>query len=225
MTGYEMMVAASLVVGANEIAGGVAEPGWPIVVSALYTRESDAAVLPKELTVRLADPRGAMVSLPFEASPPRHGSEGWVRWSWHVAETATRDLKPGRYTATVLASPRDSTLWISPGTLRVLAPGRADPRARGQVLIQRALLRKHPEEALAEANRLVAANPEDEAAWVARGDLYFSQDMPDSAASSYDRALSVHERGEGLELLQRKRDAFFKLLEKRGGRRDSTDSR
>jgi hypothetical protein len=225
MIASALIVAASLVVGANEIAGGVAEPGWPIVISALFTPDSSSAVVPTKLTVRLIDARGNPVPLAFEATAPRRGASGWVRWIWHASEAATRGLAPGLYKATLEASPPDSTLWVSPGTLRVVAIGKGRPQARGQLVIERALLMGRADDALGEANRLVAKIPEDEAAWVARGDLYLAKDMPDSASASYDRALAVHKSGEGLELFRRKRAAFFKLLEKRGGRRDSTDNR
>lgn len=225
MNGYGMLVAASLVMGANEIAGGVAEPGWPIVVSAFFQPETTTAVAPKTLTLRILDPRGSAVPVAFEATAPNQDPAGWVRWSWHAAEAATRGLTPGSYSVTVEASPPDTTLWISPGVLRVLAAGKGDPRARGQLVIERALLMGRADEALSEANRLVAANPEDAAAWVARGDLYFAQDLPDSAEHSYDWALAAHPRGEALDLLQRKRNAFFRLLEKRGGRKATEGDR
>jgi len=225
MIAYSMVVAASLVVGANEMVGGVTEPGWPIVVSALFMPDTTTAAAPKSLTVRLTDAGGRAVSVVFEATAPRSDPTGWVRWSWHASEAATRGLVPGRYSATVEVSPPDTTLWISPGTLRVVAAGKGRRGARGQLVIERALLMGHAEDALSEANRLVAENPEDEAAWVARGDLYFAKDMPDSAESSYNRALTLPRSGEGIELWQRKRDAFLRLLEKRGGRKASPDDR
>jgi hypothetical protein len=57
---------------------------------------------------------------------------------------------------------------------------------------------------------------------VNRGDVYFAQDMPDSAEASYDRALAL-QKGEAPDLWRRKQEAFFRLLEKRGVPKSNSD--
>jgi hypothetical protein len=215
MIPLELLVTASIVLGANEAAGRAAEPGWPIVVSALFEPDSAHAVVPKTLTVRITDSTGRVIPVAFEAGPVQRDSSGWVHWVWLAGEVASGGLAPGQYSVTVDVAPADTTLWVSPGVLRVVEVGKGKPAGRARLLIQRALLRGRDEEAMAEVNRLVLADPTDEGAWVTRGDLYMAKDLPDSADASFNRALALH-HGEALDLWQRKRAAFQRLLEKHG---------
>ena len=76
---HALMAAASVFVGANELAEGVAEPGWPILISALFEAGTDSsrAVPPKELTVRLLDSSGRVVPMLLQAASPVRGEGGW----------------------------------------------------------------------------------------------------------------------------------------------------
>jgi predicted RNA polymerase sigma factor len=55
-------------------------------------------------------------------------------------------------------------------------------------------------------------------AWIAKGDILMLKDNPDEALAAYDRALELHRKAgnEPLAIQVRRRQAFTRILEKRG---------
>lgn len=185
----------TIIVGVNEVAGGIAEPGWPIIVSAAT---DDDKPVPAGLNIKVTDDKDKEVVVAFES----------VRGYWIAGEAATKALKPGRYHITLLPA---GDARIESGDLRVEP---ADDNLLGLLNIQRALLTGKDDEALAEADR----HPKSPDAWIAKGDILMSKDLPDEALQAYDSALKLSRPadGENLPLMERRRAAFFRSLEKRG---------
>lgn len=178
-----------LVVGVNAVAGGVAQPGWPIIVTTDETA-------PANLKPRVTDEQNKEVPVTFER----------VKDSWIAGEAATQTLKPGRYHITLAPA---GDLRIESGDLLV---GDSDADALGLLKIQRALLTGHDDEALAEADR----HPKSMDAWVAKGDILLHRDQPDEALIAYEKAFALMKEGENLPLMKRWQAAFFRSLVKRG---------
>ncbi len=187
-----------VVVGANVLAGGVAEPGWPIIVSAAMT---DDKPIPTGLDVKMTDDKDKEIAMAFER----------VKDFWIAGESATKTLAPGRYHLTLVPA---GDLKIESGDLRVEAPNPERADTLGLLKIQRALLLGKDDEALAETERF----PQSIDAWIAKGDILMARDLPDEALKAYDGALKLRKPsdGENLPLMMRRRTAFFRLLEKRG---------
>ena len=185
----------TIIVGANSVTGGVAAPGWPIIVSAAML---DDHPVPANLKVRMTDGNGQEVVISFER----------VKDYWIAGESVTKALQPGQYHISLVPA---GDLRIESGDLLV---GPADADALALLKIQAALLTGKDDEALAEAGR----HPENVDAWIAKGDILLDQDLPDEALAAYDQALKLRdpEAGEDLPLMKRRRDAFFRSLEKRG---------
>ncbi len=190
--------AMTIVVGANEIAGSVAEPGWPIIVSAAT---DDDKPVPANLNIKMTDDKDKEVAMTFER----------VKDYWIAPESATTTLKSGRYHITLVPA---GDLKVESGDLRVEPAGDSRADTLGLLKIQRALLLGKDDEALAEAER----HPQSIDAWIAKGDILMAKDLPDEALKAYDEALKLHKDadGEPLFILERRRAAFFRSLEKRG---------
>lgn len=187
--------AMTIIVGANALAGGVAAPGWPIIVSVAMP---DDRPVPANLNLKMTDGTGKDVAIAFER----------VKDSWIASESATQALPPGQYRITLVPA---GDWHIESGDLLV---GPADADALPLLKIQAALLSGKDDEALAEAGR----HPENVDALTAKGDILTDQDLPDEALAAYDQALKLRdpEAGEDLPLMKRRRAAFFRSLEKRG---------
>jgi hypothetical protein len=187
--------AMTIVVGANAVAGGVAAPGWPIIVSAAT---DDDKPVPAGLNIKMTDDKDKEVAVTFEP----------VKNHWIAGEAATTSLKPGRYHITLVPA---GDMQIESADLRVEA---GDDDSLGLLKIQRALLTGHDDEALAETER----HPKSADAWIAKGDILMAKDSPDEALKAYDKAFEMYgpKAGENLPLQERRRAAFFRSLEKRG---------
>ena len=213
--------AAMMIVGVNETVGSITEPGWLIIVSATLLPEEGAApaVVPSNLKVKMTDEKDKEVTLSFEAVPPPAKSDEEPTFYWLAAEAATKSLAPGRYHITLVPVKGElKGLEIESGDLRVVEMDPARSGLLGSLKIQRSLLLGKIDEALAEAERLITADAENEDAWIAKGDILMMKDKPDEALKSYDSALALHKDAdsEPLFILERRRAAFFRSLEKRG---------
>jgi len=213
---------ATLLVGANETVGGIAEPGWLIIVSAAREpddTETTAPALPDILRVKLTDGKDAVVALAFQpvSRPGRNEADDALYWI--ADESATEALTPGRYRVALESADGDVPGWrIDPGLLEVVEKSPERAAMPGLLKIQRALLIGDEDQALAEAAHQVGVNAGDEQAWIAKGDILMMKDDPDGALKAYDSAFNLRDPadGEPLPLLERRRAAFFRGLEKRG---------
>lgn len=210
---------AVLIIGANDVVGGVVEPGWPIVVSAtLVVDEGAEAAVPPELRLKMTDADTTQVALPFEAVPRPAEATAEDAFYWVVAEEATRALAPGRYNITIeLPEAQRQLLRVASADLRVVLPDADRARSPGPLRIQRAMLSGKPEEALAEVESLIAADAKNTSAWVAKGDLLMAQNKPHEALAAYDVAMKLTRDAEeepSIFLLERRRAAFMAAIEK-----------
>ena len=149
--------------------------------------------------------------------PPASASAGGLYWL--VPESATRGLTPGRFRVSSATDPSDLAGWrIEIGEFRVLAPSTERSGLLGHLKLQRFVLQGKDDAALAEADRILAANPKDVHAWIAKGDIQMLKGNPDDALQAYDQALGFHQQsdGEALMITARRRNAFQRALEKRG---------
>jgi hypothetical protein len=139
---------------------------------------------------------------------------------WLVSESATRGLATGRYRVAVVSSQTALRGWrAEPGEFLIVAANPDRPHLIGHLRIQRSIALGKTDDALAEAGRLIAANAQDKNAWIAKGDIFMLKDDPDAAQQAYDSALDdLHKKAEGepIALKARRRNAFFRSLEKRG---------
>jgi hypothetical protein len=217
--GEPLPAAAVLVVSINDTVGGMAEPGWPLIVVA--AREPDpklaATPIPANLEVRVSDERGAAVAIPFTPVPPLAGNE--KTRAWLAAESATERLAPGTYKVSLGPPMGRLAGWrVESGEFRMVAP---TPESRGlleHLRMSRFVLLGKDDDALAEADRRIAANAGDQAAWVAKGDILMKKDQPDEALRAYDGALGLQQKTdrEPIAILARRRSALVRSLEKRG---------
>ena len=210
----------TLLIGVNDAVGALAEPGWPLIVSA--TRVPDGKTpptpLPANLRLKVTDERGAEVTVPLTAVPNDAGPTA-KSISWLAGETATAQLAAGLYRVSAVAGQDGLAGWrIESGEFRVVPQNPERIGLPGHLRIRRSILLGKKDEALAEANRLTAAHAGDKAAWIAKGDLLMLQDKPDEALIAYDRALDLHKPAdrEPLTLLARRRNASLRSLENRG---------
>ena len=137
---------------------------------------------------------------------------------WLGAESTTQQLPPGRFRVTlVLASPEAANWRIEPGEFRIVAPNGARAGMLGLLKIHRLILQNKEDDALAEADRLSAANADNGDAWTAKGDLLMSKDRPAEALKAYDRALGLSKKAgaEAVAINTRRHSAFLRSLEKR----------
>lgn len=201
----------TVVVGGNTIIGNITQPGWPIIINASMSGEEDPALeVPANLKVKLLDQNGNAAAVNFEPVTREDNSQRF----WIAPETATQNLAPGQYTITL--EPEDG-LSIESGELEV----ESNPDAislLGLLKIQVSLLTGKDDEAMAEANQLIAKDPENLNAWVAKGDMLMFQDLPDEASVAYETATELQAKTghESVYLQERMRRAFFRSLEKRG---------
>lgn len=208
--------AATLVIGANEIVGSIAEPGWPIIISAaLMTEEGVTATPPANLKLKVSNEKGIEVPLAFAAVPQSAQSGEEPKFYWLAPESATQGLTPGRYNITF--EPVEG-FAIESGDLKVVPADKEHDAELGSLKIQRSLLLGQDDEALAEADKLTISDAENSNAWIAKGDILMGKDLPDEALVAYDKALEIEEKtdSEPLFILERRRAAFFRSLEKRG---------
>lgn len=212
--------ASALVVGVNDVVGGVAQPGWPLIVSATLVAADDKQVpVPPDLRLKVTSEGGQELALPFTVVPRPQDADAEQPQPhyWIASEDATRALAPGRYNITLVFDGERKDLRIESADLRVVAPDPERPADPGLLRIQRGLLNDKPDEALAEADRMIGANENDQGAWIARGDILMMQDKPDEALAAYDKALELAEAAEDkhpLAIQQRRRDAFLRTLER-----------
>ena len=206
-------------VGANTVIGSVAQSGWPIIISAaMSSEEGPAPEVPAHLKVKLIDQNGHEVPMNFEPVPREDKSQRF----WIASETATQNLTLGQYTITL--EPADG-LTIESGELDVESNPDAAP-SLGLLKIQLSLLTGKDDEAMAEANQLIAKDPGNLNAWIAKGDMLMSKDLPDEASSAYETATELQAKTgqESIFLQERMRRAFFRGLEKRGVISDTQDA-
>jgi tetratricopeptide (TPR) repeat protein len=139
---------------------------------------------------------------------------------WLATETATATLTPRQYRVT-LATP-SGTLpgWrIETGEFQIVARNPERSRLLAYLEIERSNVLGNHDGALAEANRLIAANDKDQQAWIVKGDILLLKDDPNAAMQAFDRALGLHKKTERepIAIQARRREAFQRSLEKRGG--------
>lgn len=204
--------AVALVVGANENIGSIAQAGWPVIVSAtMLSEEGEPTAAPTNLKLNLLDEKDLPVPLVFEPVSRPAGDE--TQLFWIAPESATQKLAPERYHITFeeIAGVR-----IESGDLIIEEANPEHEELLGLLKIQRFLLLGKDDEALAEADRLTTSSPKNNNAWIAKGDILMSKDLPDEALEAYDKALELKKEDELLSLEQRRRAAFFRSLEKRG---------
>jgi hypothetical protein len=166
----------TIIVGANECVESATQAGWPLIVTALLVPGTDstgARIVPATptLVVRLLDARGTSVPLALAAIPPVAEEGGDTQWCWLAGEGDTRTLASGTYTITADPGAVTVVLRVVTGTLVVGAAGSPDDRRRKILRAQSALAAGHDDEAVAEADRMIAADSTDVSAWHLRVDL------------------------------------------------------
>jgi tetratricopeptide (TPR) repeat protein len=207
---------ATMVIGTNEIVGSIAEPGWPIVVSAaLLPEEGEAVTMPGNLQLKMTDENGNKVLLAFVAVPQPATSDEEPKYYWLASESETNGLVPGRYHVAI--EPVAGFAFES-GDLLVMKANPERGGLLGLLNIQRSLLLGQDDEALAEADRLTTSDAGNVDAWIAKGDILMAKDLPDEALEAYDKALEQQKAtdSEPLFIQERRRAAFFRSLDKRG---------
>ncbi len=205
----------TVIVGANTVIGNVAQPGWPLIISAAMDSEEDPSPeVPGDLTVKLIDQNGQNVAANFESVTREDNSQRF----WIASET---NLAPGQYTVTF--EPKDG-LSIESGEFEVESNPDNAP-SLGLLKIQVSLLTGKNDAAMKEADQLITNNPEDLNAWIAKGDMLMFQDLPDEARGAYVTATELQAKTgyESVYLEERMRRAFFRSLEKRGVLSESKD--
>ena len=219
--GQDQPALPTLLISINDSVGSIAEPGWPLVVSAtrMADDKSAAVPLPSNLRLKLTNERGMEVPIAFTPVARLPASETPKGLTWLVAEDATSRLGPGIFRVTNAAAPGESTGWrVESGEFQLVTSNPERSPLLGHLKIQRAVAGGKIDDALAEADRLIAANARNKEAWIAKGDLLMKKDQPDEAVQAYDSALSLHAKTERepLAIMTRRRSAVFRSLEKRG---------
>jgi hypothetical protein len=207
---------ATLVVGINASVGTIAEPGWPLIVTATTSNTPPVPSIPSDLRLRMTNETGGAVALNFQPITPPPSSTAEPARYWVAAESDTSRLAPGRYR---IALESGASGWrLETGEIQILP---ASPERAGLLpllKIQRFLLQGRDDDALAEAGRELSANPNHVQAWIAKGDILMKKDDPDNALAAYTRAQELHgQRGsESFPILRRQKAAHTRSLEKRG---------
>jgi hypothetical protein len=209
--------AAILMVGINESVGSIAEPGWPLVVSVTKAADdvSTQATLPSNLQLKVTSENGATVSMAFTPVPLPATNTTAATLFWLAAESATTSLPAGRYSVSVAPL----TGWqMESGNFQIVPRAPANTRLLRFLKLHRSVLSGQTDNALAEADQLIAASDHDKEAWIAKGDIFMLKDQPDEALQAFDRALSLHKKTdrEPIAIMTRRRAAFMRSLEKRG---------
>ena len=88
---------ATLVVGINANVGTVAEPGWPLIVTATNNNTPPVPSLPSDLRLKMTMKTGGPVALNFEPITPPPSSAVEPARYWVAAESETSRLASGRY--------------------------------------------------------------------------------------------------------------------------------
>jgi hypothetical protein len=206
---------ASIIVGANESVGSIVEPGWPVIVGMIVlSEERPEPALPSNLVPIVTDNDDQTVTIAFAPVPAPAGSDP-SQMFWIAAESATQALAPGRYRVSVMPV---AGFASESGHFTVVEPKPENAGMLGFLKIQRAILSRQDDEALAECDRQIAADPENPNVWIAKGDILMARDLPDEAADAYEKALALEmaNNSEPLFIQNRLKDAFFRSLEKRG---------
>ena len=214
---------ASIIVGANESVGSIVEPGWPVIVGVtVLSDQKPEPALPSDLVPIVTDNDDQPVAIVFAPVPAPAGSDP-SQMFWIAAESATQALAPGRYHVSVVPV---AGFANESGHFNVVEPNPEQAGMLGFLKIQRAVLSGQDDEALAECDRQIAADPENSSFWIAKGDLLMARDLPDEAADAYEKALALEmaNNSEPLFIQNRLKDAFFRSLEKRGVLTNPTDS-
>jgi tetratricopeptide (TPR) repeat protein len=104
------------------------------------------------------------------------------------------------------------------GNFQIIPRTPANTRLLNFLKLHRSVLSGQTDNALAEADQLIAASDHDKEAWIAKGDIFMLKDQPDEALQAFDRALSLHKKTdrEPIAIMTRRRAAFMRSLEKRG---------
>jgi len=203
---------ATLVIGANELAESISEPGWPIIVSAtVLAADGSPGAVPENAALILLDHSRQPVAVVFDALKlADQGTRYWI-----APQNATKNLLPGEYMITVQPMAGFS---LQPAYLQVVAASPENAPGRDLLAIQQLLLLGKEDEALTEIDRQIAQNVENVDAWVAKGDILMGKDLPDEALKAYDQALQIalKEDPEPLFIEERRTAAFWASLEKRG---------
>ena len=116
---------AVLVVGANDMIGGIIEPGWPLIVSAVRLPDEKTAnvPLPVNLTLKLTSETGTIKTIAFEPLPRPPTADNALVLYWQAAEAGTRGLSPGRYRLTLAPELGEYPGWrMEAGEFEVVAP-------------------------------------------------------------------------------------------------------
>ncbi len=209
--------AVSIIVGANESIGSIAQAGWPIIIAATSISDGESRALPANLNVIVTDDKDQRVTVAFDPVPAG-SDEAQLFWI-----AATQTLSPGRYHVSVEPS---AGFAIESGYLTIVEANSEHDKLLRLLKIEQLLLFKKDDEALAECDRQIAADPENSNVWIAKGDILMMRDLPDEAADAYEKALALEmaNDSEPLFIQRRHKDAFFRSLEKRGVLKSTTDS-
>lgn len=204
----------TLVVGINASVGTIAEPGWPLIVTATTNHTPPVPSIPSDLRLKMTNETGGPVALNFEPiTPPPSPTAEPARY-WVAAESDTSRLVPGRYR---IALESGTSGWrLESGEIRILSANRERAGLLPLLKIQRFLLQGRDDDALAEADRELSANPNNLQAWIAKGDMLMKKDDPDNALAAYNRAQNLLGEGGSFPLLRRQKAAHTRSLEKRG---------
>ena len=207
---------ATLVVGINASVGTIAEPGWPLIVTATSNNPPPVPPLPSDLRLKMTNEAGVPVALNFEPiTPPPSPTAEPARY-WIAAESETSRLAPGRYR---IALESGTSGWrLETGEIQVLPANRERAGVLPLLKIQRFLLQGRDDDALAEADRELSANANNPQAWIAKGDILMKKDDPDNALAAYTRAQNLYRQGgsDSFPILRRQKAAHTRSLEKRG---------
>ena len=199
-------------IGANTVIGSVAQSGWPIIISAAMSSEEDPTPdVPDNLRVKFIDSKDKAVPVNFEPVKRQDKSQRF----WIALEQGTQELTPGHYTITF--EPVDN-FNIEPGELTVESKSDKASSSLALLKTQVLLLTGKDKEAMGQADELIAKDPNNLDAWIAKGDMLMSQDLPDEASRAYEKAMELQAQSgqESIFLQERMRRAFFRSLEKRG---------
>lgn len=202
--------ATSIMVGANENVGSIAETGWPIIVAATAISDGETVALPSSLNVIMTDDRNQPITISFDSVTMPSGSEGQLFWI-----APTQALSTGRYIVSVQPV---TGFAVESGYLTIVEPNSERSGLLGILKVQQLLLLGKNDEALAESDHQIAADSQDPNFWIIKGDILLAKDLPDEASAAFEKALELEmaKGNEPLFIQKRLQVAFFRSLEKRG---------